>query len=416
MSAQFDIAIIGAGPAGGTLAALLAGAGWRVALIEKAAFPRRKVCGEFMSATNRPVFERLGLAEAIAAASGPAVRRVGFFARDVVLAAPMPRGTQGGAWGRALGREHLDALIAKRAEALGAVLFQPFAVTALSGGAGDFVLRLDAGADRRDIGARLVVAAHGSWEPGDLPSQAARPAPRRGDLLGFKAHFHGASLDADLMPLLVFPGGYGGMVATDSGRVSLSCCVRRDRLARIRAEHPGLRAGEAVLAHIRATTAGVRSALAGAGLNGPVLGAGPIRPGFRPLAEGGVFRIGNAAGEAHPVVAEGISMAIQSAALLFAALDTRASALRRPATAADFAAALNAAGRVYAAGWRSAFALRIRASAAIAWIALHAPLDGAMRTVVRLFPRALTAGAWLSGKVSPLPVRRPCVGGERGQG
>ena len=27
------------------------------------------------------------------------------------------------------------------------------------------------------------------------------------------------------MPLMVFPGGYGGMVHSDHGRVSLSCCI-----------------------------------------------------------------------------------------------------------------------------------------------------------------------------------------------
>ncbi|MEO8411175.1 MAG: FAD-dependent oxidoreductase, partial [Propionivibrio sp.] len=43
---HFDVAIIGAGPAGAAAAILLARAGWTVALIEKRAFPRRKVCGE----------------------------------------------------------------------------------------------------------------------------------------------------------------------------------------------------------------------------------------------------------------------------------------------------------------------------------------------------------------------------------
>ena len=43
--------------------------------------------------------------------------------------------------------------------------------------------------------------------------------------------------------------------------------------------------------------------------------AGPIRPGYEAHA-GGIFLAGNAAGEAHPVVAEGISMAMQSSSLL----------------------------------------------------------------------------------------------------
>jgi len=393
---RYDAAIIGAGPAGSTMAALLAGRGWSVAVIEKAAFPRKKVCGEFLSATNAPVLARLGLAEAIGAQAGPEVRRVGFFARDTVLAAPMPSLARAGGWGRALGREHLDALLLRRAADLGATVLQPWSAEALERHDGGFVCRLTsgAGAETRRIAARLVIAAHGSWEAGGLPSQAQRPKPRPSDLFGFKAHFTGAALDSDLMPLLVFPGGYGGMVWSDGGLLSLSCCVRRDRLERLRRDHPGLRAGDAVLAHIRATTAGVRRALAPAALEGAVLGAGPIRPGIRPRAASGLFRIGNAAGEAHPIVAEGISMAIQSAWLLSGALERHAAALRSP----DPEAALEAAGRDYSRRWWRAFAPRIHAAGAFARIALNTPLVGAMRRVVALFPQALTAGAYLSGK------------------
>ena len=64
------------------------------------------------------------------------------------------------------------------------------------------------------------------------------------------------------MPLLSFPGGYGGMVHTDHDCVSLSCCIRRDRLARCRRELPGASAGDAVLAYIMRSCAHVRDALA----------------------------------------------------------------------------------------------------------------------------------------------------------
>ena len=64
----------------------------------------------------------------------------------------------------------------------------------------------------------------------------------------------------------------------------------------------------------------------GAERDGPWLATGPIRPGVR-LGQGdGVFRIGNAAGEAHPIVGEGISMAMQSAFVLAAVLGPAAAA------------------------------------------------------------------------------------------
>ena len=69
----FDVAVIGAGPAGATAARLLAMAGRRVALIEKNQFPRRKVCGEFISAPTHAVLDACGVGTAFRAAAGPAV-------------------------------------------------------------------------------------------------------------------------------------------------------------------------------------------------------------------------------------------------------------------------------------------------------------------------------------------------------
>ena len=65
---------------------------------------------------------------------------------------------------------------------------------------------------------------------------AVPPAPRIS--FAFKARFCDSALPRDLMPLLAFPGGYGGMVHADGGRVSLSCCIRRDELAQCRQRWP----------------------------------------------------------------------------------------------------------------------------------------------------------------------------------
>jgi flavin-dependent dehydrogenase len=197
---KYDAIVLGAGPAGGTTALVLARAGFSVAVVEKAAFPRRKVCGEFMSATNAPLFAELGLSEQIDAMAGPEIHRVGLFAQDALVSAPMPKVKKAGSgWGRALGRDRLDALLLDHAVAAGAVALQPWSALRVRHEAGLGFCTIGRKGEERELTAPIIVAAHGSWERGALPTQITRPhAPS--DLLGFKAHFRRARLAADLMP------------------------------------------------------------------------------------------------------------------------------------------------------------------------------------------------------------------------
>ncbi|HEY4999307.1 MAG TPA: hypothetical protein VII36_09195, partial [Usitatibacter sp.] len=232
-----------------------------------------------------------------------------------------------------------------------------------------------------------------------LAAGASRVASRGSDLFGFKARFAGARLPAGLMPLLLFPGGYGGMVHTDAGEVSFSCCVRRDALHALRLERPGLAAGDALLAHVQRECRAAREALLGARRAGPWLSAGPIRPGIRTLASGGIFAVGNAAGEAHPLVAEGISMAIQSAWIL-------ASILARRPHGALSRQEIDAAGREYAARWRAQLATRVRAASLFAALTARPSGARASAAAVATLPRLLTWGAQWSGKARALDATR----------
>src|SRR5256886_10566173 len=59
----FDVAIIGAGPAGSTCAAFCAAAGLRTIVIEREKFPREKVCGDCLNPACWPVLRRLDIAD-----------------------------------------------------------------------------------------------------------------------------------------------------------------------------------------------------------------------------------------------------------------------------------------------------------------------------------------------------------------
>ena len=406
---QYDALVIGGGPAGATAALLLARAGWTVAVVERKSFPRRKVCGEYLSGTNWPLLSELGLSEAFADLAGPTVRRTAIFVRNRSAHAPLPRQTSvfaacGGSWGRALARENLDTLLLTAAQSHGAQCWQPYRVASLAPEGGGYLCSLESSETREmtEVRARVIIAAHGSWEIGSLATQRQPMAARPSDWMAFKAHFSQSSLLPGLMPLLSFPDGYGGMVHCDGGRVSLSCCIRRSRLARL-SRRDGQSAGQGVLEHILESTTVLRPVLESAVLEGPWLSAGPIQPGIRPRYRQGIYIIGNAAGEAHPVVAEGISMAMQSAWLLASELSPHRRDLDQPGVRARI-------GRDYSSAWRKNFAPRIRAAAAIAHWAARPALVAATLPLVRSFPPLLTWGARLSGKarnVVPLATELP---------
>ncbi|MDB5542129.1 MAG: monooxygenase FAD-binding [Devosia sp.] len=389
---RYDAVVIGGGPSGSAVATALARQGRAVAIVERSEFPRSKVCGEFISAVNLALLDRLGVGDSIRALAGPEIRRVALFAGGTGIEAKMPRAPTN-AFGRALGRDVLDTLLLEAAAEAGATVLQPWqAVDAVPDG-DDMAVHVECKDEQRTLVAPIVVAAHGSWEPGGLPSQMKK-RHQPSDFLGFKAHFRDSSLPPDLMPLLAFPGGYGGMVWSDQGRMSISCCIRRDRLAQVRAEHSGMAAGEAVFRHILAACPGVAEALRHARLDGSWLAAGPIRPGLRAAYADDIFRVGNIAGESHPIIAEGISMALQSGWLLAGEL-ARVPDWNR--------AGRRQAGLRYAAAWRRQFAVRILTASALAGLASRPLTAGAMHQFVRAFPASLFLGAQLSGKISVVP-------------
>lgn len=334
-----DVLVIGGGPAGATAAAMLALGGRDVIVAEKSTFPRRKVCGEFIAASAIAVLREIGLEREFDALAGPEIQRIVVWAGKRALEAPMP----GDRYPRALERDKLDTMLLDAAIRHGARVLRD----------GDFE-------------AKTIIRACGSWQ------RNAEPAPA--DLFGFQAHFSGGALPPNAIALIPFPGGYGGLVERAHGRSTFACCIRRDRLDAIR--EPGLSAGESVLRHAVRSCPALGEALASATLDEPWLGAGPLHPGMRPLYADGVYAIGNAAGEAHPVVGEGIAMAMQSGALLAQCL---------------------LHGGNYARLWRRRFALRLRVSAALAHLAML-PGAAALAPVLGGMPRLLTAAASMSGK------------------
>jgi len=402
MKTRFDAVIIGAGPAGSTAAILLARAGWSVALVEKQRFPRRKVCGECIAASNLPLLHALGIGKQFDISAGPELRQVALMQGRRTLTADLPAAHHPHpAWGRALGRESLDTLMLEQARASGATVLQPWSVQALGKNADMHQCEIRAiGSDHTEnLHAPVLIAAHGSWEhlrPGRAERRLAR---RPSDLFAFKANFRGARLAPGLLPILSFEGGYGGMVLADQGIATLACCIREDRLEACRRQFPGLSAGETVEACLKHACLGVAQALSGAHRQGPWLATGPIDPGIRLRNDDTLFRIGNAAGEAHPIIGEGMSMAIQSAWLLCAQLLQPGP----PSGSLHHASWQAGVRQRYAADWRRHFTARLRLAAGFAHLAMRPRLNSPFLGLLARWPALLTQLARHGGKTACAP-------------
>jgi flavin-dependent dehydrogenase len=112
---KFDVLVVGAGPAGAVAGVVLARAGVRVRIVDRATFPRDKLCGDTLNPGTLAHLTRLGLSAGIEARS----LRVGGMCvtgeRGVAINGRYP----GGLTGRAIVRRDLDALLLEHAATAG---------------------------------------------------------------------------------------------------------------------------------------------------------------------------------------------------------------------------------------------------------------------------------------------------------
>lgn len=398
---EYDAIIIGAGPAGASAAILLARRGWRIALVEKQRFPRRKVCGECIAASNLPLLHALGIGKTFSALAGPPLRHIALMVRDRTIRADFPPFAHHAyPWGAALGREYLDSLLLEQAIECGATVYQPWSARAIAGGAGRFHCTIAEVQSKQSevLAAPVLIDAHGSWEAPTGARREQQPVQSPRDLFAFKANFKRTGLERGWLPVLSFPGGYGGMVVGNHETTTLAFCIRRDMLDFCRKASPKSSAGEAAAAYVAHACAGVRAALSHAEQQGAWLSVGPIRPGIRLRAHGGhAFLIGNAAGEAHPIIGEGISMAIQSAWLLAQKLAPRL----KQCASKELQIALQ---RDYRKAWRNHFVPRIRLAFLFAHAAMRPGLAAGILPLLNRHPGLLTDAVRWSGKIRCAPL------------
>lgn len=302
-----DLLVVGAGPAGSAIAIRAARTGLRVVVVDRARFPRDKVCAEYMSPEALRHLGRLGVLETLDRAGGVNIvgtsvigprgsRLTGLFAR-----APREpfRPT-----GLSLPRLVLDHHLVEAARTAGATILEERTVTDLlyqSGAVSGAVIR-DGSGRVEPIRARLTVGADG------LRSTVARRlgvehagAPAR---LAFVAHQRGVSGPADRAELHVSGSGYVGLNPVGADLTNVALVVPRRLAGNARGNPAGFFARE--LAKYPA----VRDRVEGARTVRDIMVTGPFAVRARQVIADGAMLVGDAADFFDPFTGEGICSAL----------------------------------------------------------------------------------------------------------
>jgi flavin-dependent dehydrogenase len=273
--------------------------GATVLLVDRAAFPRSKVCGACLNPFALALLRRVGLGESIARAGAAHIHQMSLAAGRSRANIPLI------GW-RVLSRLRLDMTIVTAAQAAGA-RFMPGTQAVLGPIQADRrVLRLDEQGERVEVGARLVVAASGlggGFLRGEESFEAQiAPGSRIG--LGTTVDSFPASYAPGIIYMAYGSGGYAGLVQTEDGALNIAAALELETVRQF--QNPG---------------AAVTQILDGAG--SPAIanlarmswhGTPPLTRSVSRPAWPRVLAIGDASGYIEPFTGEGIGWALASGA------------------------------------------------------------------------------------------------------
>jgi geranylgeranyl reductase family protein len=227
---SFDVAVVGAGPAGAAVALYLARAGVSVAVVDRAMFPRDKSCGDFLSPVALSELAALGLNERSPLRRGHPIRAAAVFLHGAPLVVGrVPHVANCAPFARVVPRKILDDWLAQRAVAAGAVLFERHQLAVIERERHGMRLGVDTPQGRRWMRARVIVGADGSGSTVArlLRGRIANPDTR---LIAIRAYFNdvdGPSARADLYFGRDWFPGYCWLFPTRPGQANVGVGVPR---------------------------------------------------------------------------------------------------------------------------------------------------------------------------------------------
>ncbi|HEY0428252.1 MAG TPA: NAD(P)/FAD-dependent oxidoreductase [Pyrinomonadaceae bacterium] len=213
--------VVGAGPAGASLAIRLARAGFEVCLVEREKFPREKLCGEFISPECLAHFENLSVLNEMLAVGGDRISQTVFYApngKSVSVSSAWFDAYSEGAL--SISRAEMDARLLEKARAAGVeVLEETSAVGLLRDDEKICGVRAkNKIGDAFEISADLTIDASGRANVLGKFAEKLKAAESKNQkskiknrLVGFKTHLDGVRLEKGRCEIYFFRGGYGGL-------------------------------------------------------------------------------------------------------------------------------------------------------------------------------------------------------------
>lgn len=304
---EVEIVVVGAGPAGSATGLLLARRGYRVAIFDRAKFPRPKPCGEYLSPDTVRALDRLGVLSAVAAAGTSLSGMYVAGCDGTAVWAPFPAGR-----GLLVPRERLDHILLTEAARSGADVIEECRVDSVTPGAPPIVTGRCRGRPFRQAPS-LVVGADG------LRSVVAR---RSGPLAHavegrytVGAHFEGLHTPTPRGELHVGPGWYAGATLYGNGIGNIVVAVTRAAFRR------GWGNPEVVFTRACAPLPRLTRLKRRARRVTPFVSVGPLGYTRRRAVDNGILLVGDAAGTIDPMTGEGIALALRGAELAALAAD-----------------------------------------------------------------------------------------------
>lgn len=210
----WDVLVVGAGPAGALAARQTAKLGARTLLVDRATFPRTKVCGGCFNVRSAKLLERVGLGDLLSRCEGVPTHE--FVATMAGRSLRLPL-----AGGFALSRETFDAALIREAIASGADFLSGTRVVSSAIGGDVRVAELATDDAAGQARARVLLAADGlGGRLLDGRSLPANPSSRLGG--GALLQDRSANYRPGTIFMALGRDGYVGVVRVEGGRLNVA--------------------------------------------------------------------------------------------------------------------------------------------------------------------------------------------------